>query len=145
MAEQQLSKTLMRHLKTVGHAERIENMSSVGAPDVNYCINAAEGHIENKWLLSWPKRTPHERIVHLRHYTAAQRRWALLRAKAGGRVFVLLQVQQPHHDYLLFDGAWAATHLGRCTMDEMLANALVHGRGYFPWPGIFTHLTKERS
>lgn len=139
MAESTLSKTLMRHLKNVGHATRIENLATVGMPDVSYCINGFEGHIENKWLLSWHKRDP-DRIVGVRHFTAQQRKWATDRVRAGGRTFVLLQVQLPSNDYLLFDGAWAAKHLGMVPQSVLMANALVRGQGHFPWPGILSVL-----
>lgn len=141
MSERALSKTLMRHLKSVGHATRVENLATIGMPDVSYCINGCEGHIENKWLLSWHKRD-RERIVGVRHFTAQQRKWALDRAKAGGRTFVLLQVQLPFNDYLLFDGVWAAEHLGMVSEPQLMAHAMCHGRGHFPWPGILSALQK---
>ena len=39
-----------------GHLVRVENAVEAGTPDVNYCIDGAEGWIELKQLDRWPAR-----------------------------------------------------------------------------------------
>lgn len=134
MAEQQFSKSLMRELKKWGHATRIENITAIGMPDVSYCINGTEGFIENKWRLGWPHNK--EGIVTLPKFTVQQRLWISDRARAGGRVHVLLYVQTPVMSLYVFDGAWAAEHLGRTTRDAMRDSAQMYCERTFDWPRI---------
>jgi len=135
MPESNLSKVLMKRLKSVGHATRIENLASSGMPDVSYCVDGCEGFIENKWLLAWP-RDP-ARIVALKHYTAQQRIWHESRARAGGKVWVLLGIGTPLTDVLMFDGAWASQYLGRVSRRELETGATLHASGSgFPWEEI---------
>lgn len=138
MAERQFSKALMAQLKKRGHATRIENITALGMPDVCYCINGVEGFIENKWLLAWPKNP--ERLVTLRHFTVQQRLWISERARAGGRVHVLLYVQTPVLEVFLFNGVWAAEHLGRTTRAHMYANASVCCKQRIDWSALISGL-----
>lgn len=135
MAEANVSKALMTRLKKVGHATRIENLVGVGMPDVSYCVDGAEGFIENKWRSSWPKDP--EGIVTLKHFTAQQRIWIADRARAGGSVFVLLGVGIPVTDWLLLDGAFASARLGLASKGELVRGARVASLGAgFPWEAI---------
>ena len=135
MAESNLSKALMKHLKTVGHATRIENLAAIGMPDVSYCVDGREGFIENEWRPRWPQDPA--RIVLLRHYTAQQRIWHESRALAGGRVWVMLGVGTPLRDVLVFDGAWAAKYLGRVSRSELVRGATMASMGLgFPWEHV---------
>jgi hypothetical protein len=90
---------------------RVENLSSVGTPDVNY----VGGWIELKCLRAWPKKP--ETIVRVDHFTPEQRAWILRRCRAGGKVFVILRVA---NDWLMFEGSWAANHLGHRTQEQLL-------------------------
>ena len=77
-------------------AVAVENPQACpGTPDVNF----VHGWVELKKLPSWPKRatTP----VRLPHFTPQQRVWHQRRWKAGGAVWMLLQVER---DWLLFEG-----------------------------------------
>jgi hypothetical protein len=93
---------------------RVENLSSVGTPDVNY----VGGWIELKCLAAWPKKP--ETVVKVDHFTPEQRAWILRRCRAGGKVFVILRVA---NDWLLFGGAQAACSLGTWTKDRTLREA----------------------
>lgn len=135
MAEANVSSVLMKHLRRVGHASRIENMVGRGMPDVSYCIQGFEGFIENKWRDSWP-RNP-EVIVTLRHFTAQQRIWIGDRVKAGGTVHVLLGVGNPIRDWLLFEGGWAVDHLGFVPRRTLIEHASIASLDTgFPWDDI---------
>jgi hypothetical protein len=94
-------------------AVSVENPARPGTPDVNY----VEGWIELKKLRRWP-RDP-DAVVPCVHFRTGQRVWIKRRARAGGRVHVLLQVGQ---DWLLLPGAGAAAELGyvpRARLEEM--------------------------
>ena len=101
------------------HAVSVENSAFPGTPDVNY----AEGWIELKWRRRWPVNE--ETIVEVDHYTPQQRVWSKLRWKAGGAMFLLLQVGQ---EYLLFTGDVAPEVVGRATRQELYDAAAKHWR-----------------
>ena len=127
-----MSHRLMKALKSVGHASRIENLVASGMPDVSYCVAGREGFIENKWVGRWPLHP--STIVRLPHYTAHQRLWHRERARAGGTVWVLVGVGNPMRDYLLLEGWMAADYLGLTTKAALLERAAwaSFGKG-FPW------------
>lgn len=91
-------------LRPLGHVIRVENVVGSGTPDVNYCINGAEGWIELKHLPSWPKnkasvvRIPHKRLFKV------QCAWLHARSVIGGRSWLFVQVGT---DYILFNGTCA--------------------------------------
>ena len=131
MAEKELSKMLMAKMKTFGHFVRVENMTGVGHPDVNYCLSGVEGHVENKWRSRWPAKP--EDVVTLDHFTPQQRIWIRSRCAAKGRVFVLLEVEHPVPSYFLLPGLWAAQQLGKtATRRDIERAALATGLGSFP-------------
>jgi hypothetical protein len=117
-------------MKRFGHFDRIENMVGVGMPDVTYCIGSVEGFIENKWRLRWPARA--ETPVTLDHFTPQQRIWIQQRCNAGGRVWVLLEIEQPEPTYLLLRGEWAWRYLGRVPRAEIERAAVLLRAGSFP-------------
>lgn len=92
----------------------VENPAYPGTPDINYL----HGWLELKQVEDWPVRGGPLRLP---HYTQEQRLWALRRMKAGGRCYLLLRVNR---DWMLFDGATAAQHLGHRTRDELLSFCL---------------------
>lgn len=88
--------------------QRIESPTTGGGiPDVSL----ANCWVELKYMPKWPARatTP----LRIDHFTVDQRNWHRARRRAGGRSYVLLKVGK--NDWLLFDGAVAAMHLGFCT------------------------------
>lgn len=94
----------------------VENPARPGTPDINYI----GGWIECKKTSKWPKRE--ETVVRLTHdLMQSQRVWIRRRAKAGGKVFVLVQID---HWFLLFDGLWAVNNLGKRTRKEMEEHSL---------------------
>jgi hypothetical protein len=140
MAEKDLWATMRDCVKRAGHFERLENMVGVGRPDVNYCVRGVEGNIELKWAERWPARA--NVPLALPHYTPRQRNWHRVRLSAGGRVYVLLEVQRPTPTYLLFHANWARQRLGLdATRAECEGAALVHKTGYFPTDAVIACLT----
>jgi hypothetical protein len=143
MMEKDLSRLLLKNMRQHGHFERIENMTGVGMPDVSYAISGEEGFIENKWRAAWP-RDP-EDVVTLDHYTNQQRIWARQRTAAGGRVYLLLEIERPSPSYFLLSGIWCATYLGKtATRADIEANALVIGLGKFPTLALAVALRTRR-
>lgn len=78
-----------------GHACAIESHdTSAGVPDINYCINGHEGHIELK--VGTDSKPPSLRPT--------QHRWAVLRKSAEGRSFFLFLNNSDGNMYLI-DGS----------------------------------------
>ena len=87
---------------------RVENKAEAGTPDVNYLI----GWIELK-IAKAPKRGG---ILTIEHYTPLQRTWAIRRAHAGGKVWLLLKVS---NEWLLFRGEIAAEYLNKVNIEKL--------------------------
>ena len=116
--------------------KRIENNVALGTPDVNYCIEGAEGWVELKHAREWPKRGG---PLKLRHFTPEQRLWIHLRQGAGGKAFVLLKVED---DYFLF---WNIDEVGKTlNRAQLIKQSIVHRRGVFPTDAILLVL-KHKS
>ena len=111
-AESGLRGRVVKILTKMGlDAMAVENPAKPGTPDINYI----GGWIECKKTSKWPKRE--ETIVKLDHeLMSSQKLWIRRRSKAGGKVFVLVQVD---HYFLIFDGLWAVNNLGRKTRQEL--------------------------
>jgi len=85
-------------------ATRHEDSLQKGIADVSFVsLNGNHGWIELKKLPDWPVRDG--TLVTIDHYTDDQRIWLRRKGRAGGFVFLLLQVSR---DYLLFDWKRAA-------------------------------------
>lgn len=119
MSEAALWRHVRTRLRKYGHLERVENAVSSGTPDLNYCLRwrdrVAEGWIELKQIDKWPRNQ--RTAVRVDHFTQIQRIWLNHRCLLGGRAFVLLQVGQTR---MLFDGKWAAQHLGHIKRADLL-------------------------
>lgn len=113
MSEQSMWTTL-RPLLVGLDPIRVENPADPGTPDVNYI----EGWVELKEMPRWPPKGGPLRVD---HYTQQQKTWARSRARAGGRVFLLLKVGQ---DWLLFRGEVAAAILGKAPEEALKAAAV---------------------
>lgn len=103
MSEQTMRSRVARALKR--HDPRqVENSVGPGTPDTNF----VEGWLELKWVRRAPARA--ETPVTIHHFTSQQRVWLSRRARAGGNVWLLLQVGQV---WLLFHGGLVPSGLGR--------------------------------
>lgn len=140
--EKDLWHTMRSSLQLYGHFQRIESLTGLGIPDVNYCLAPGhEGWLENKYIPRWPSDPT--AVVPIKHYTAAQRLWARTRVMAGGRVHVMLMVGAPRV-YLLLEGAWCAQHLTiDATRADIVEAASVMGLGRFPTADVIRQLTKK--
>ncbi len=101
MSEQALWRRMRRELRGRGHWVRVENGAETGTPDVNYCVDGAEGWIELKHLYGWPTRSATVVQSKLEHDQAI---WLTERRAHGGRAWVLCAVER---ELLLFDGVHA--------------------------------------
>jgi hypothetical protein len=138
--EKDLSHTFMTAMRRYGHVARIENMIGSGYPDIDYCIRGVAGKVESKWRLNWPKDP--DGIVTLDHFTNQQRIWIRDRHRAGGRIYVMLEVEKPLASYLLLPGEWARVRLGiTATRRDIEVSALASGVGRFPTDAILEALT----
>jgi hypothetical protein len=142
MAEQSTSRLFMSRLRRYGRFTRIENVAGVGTPDVAYTLRGASGWVENKWRASWP-RSPGA-VVTLDHYTPGQRIFARDEIRAGGRVFVFLEIERPVPSYFLLWGEWARRRLGTdATRADVETAAIVASVGAFPLDALIVALTTE--
>jgi hypothetical protein len=109
MAERDMRTRVTRALSSL-HAISVENPVLPGTPDVNY----VEGWLELKWLREWPASggTP----VRFNHWTPQQKVWHLLRRKAGGQCWVLIQCKR---EWILLAGEVAALHLHDVTRGQL--------------------------
>jgi hypothetical protein len=101
-------------------AVAVENPAKPGTPDVNF----AEGWIELKWLRAW-KASNWETPVLIPHFTPQQRVFLMKRWRVAQSAWMLLQVG---HEWLLFDGEFAAEYVGRVTRQALIEGAVKH------WP-----------
>lgn len=95
-------------------ATRHEDKLNAGVCDVSF---AHDGHgwLELKHSHTWPKRAG--TVVRLEHFTEEQRAFLHLKGFAGGRTWLLWQVER---DYLLF--RWNnLTAIGTTTRDQLYA------------------------
>jgi hypothetical protein len=136
--ESSLWKLIKNKYSKFGHIIRVENPILPGTPDVNYCFDGLEGWIELKAIPHWPRRP--KTLVRIDHYTLEQRLWARERSWAGGRVFMLLRVDE-EREYLLIHGAVAADNIGITNRQELTDLALVWGKGTFPSTPVLKALT----
>jgi hypothetical protein len=136
------------------HAVRVENQVELGTPDVNLCMPEGERSSPSEqctgcndafcagcgyWqepvkLSSWdgwielkvqdpPKRKT--TMFRCEHFTTEQRQWAVDRIRAGGKAYLLIQVND---EYLWLRGDVAAVWVGYCTFSELRIKCEWHGR-----------------
>lgn len=94
MSEAQLWKRVRDAVGDAGHWDRREGNPVPGCPDVSYCVDGVEGHIELKHHPDFPAR-PGTAVFGAR--TARGMRddqvaWFYRRLRAGGRAYILAQV-----------------------------------------------------
>ena len=108
---------------------RIENAVQLGTPDVNACVFRTDFWCELKAMERWPKDPAKPLLIP--HYTRHQRLWIRRRGRAGGKVFLLLRVTLPVHEWLLFGWQAAYAQVGNVPADELRSVALVRCVGPF--------------
>lgn len=117
-----------------------------GIPDVYYSGRTTmttnpmymEGWLELKVLrgedLAAKARTSDIPVVSgITHYTQQQRVWHTKHARGGGKVHVLVKAvweEDPH--YYMFEGGWAAEHLGRDLLMRDFCRWSVFDRNLLP-------------
>lgn len=133
MSERSVVRRLVADLRRRGaHVQRIEDAVSAGIPDVNFCVHGREGWVEVKWRSHWPRRpdTPVRTTL-----SAIQTMWIEDRRRAGGRAWVLLQVER---DVFLVDGNEAGELRNGLTRDQLRAVAVAEG-----WGAVLNTLTEK--
>jgi len=116
MSEKAMRQRVCRDLKPFMHPIPVENSCWPGTPD----LSITTGWIELKWMKAWPKIAADAPVL-IDHYTPQQRIWAQQRHRAGGNVWLMLQVK---NEFLLFTGCFAAEALGRVSQSALRHGAL---------------------
>ncbi len=95
MSEQDLWEYTDQSIGDLGHFSRVEShLMSAGIPDVDFCIEGTEGHIELKYGFN--------KVPKIR---GSQARWFRNRVRAGGKpwMFTLLEYTNHSPRYLLHE------------------------------------------
>lgn len=118
MLESSMRRVLIKVLYPLG-AFAVENgIALPGTPDIAY----VGGWIECKATERWPKNAKTK--VRLDHeLTPEQKTWQFRWERSGGKAYVMLTVGR---EWLLFEGKYAALHLGYQTRKTLLENAIGH-------------------
>ena len=126
---------------------RVENVLLPGVPDVNYCINGAEGWLELKCP---PVKANEQTAVFggAHGLSPVQMAWALSQAQAGGRCFLLTANEHFTylHDLCWLSERYSATVLNKLSRTEFSRLAIVSSGRKFDkdvWTDIRAHLTEE--
>lgn len=126
---------------------RVENVLLPGVPDVNYCINGAEGWLELKCP---PVKANEQTAVFggAHGVSPVQMAWALSQAQAGGRCFLLTANEHFTylHDLCWLSERYSATVLNKLSRTEFSRLAIVASGRKFDkdvWTDIRAHLTEE--
>lgn len=98
MSEQILWKYVRKHIGSVGHFSRVEShATAAGFPDVDYCIEGQEGHLELKY-------SPSPTIPYKCRDT--QLAWFRDRVTVGGNCYVLAVFDEsPRRVYSAYRGS----------------------------------------
>lgn len=120
------------------HAVRVENSVELGTPDVNLCWPENESVVRNGWdgWIELKVQEPPKRVKTLfrcGHFTMEQRQCLVDRCRAGGKAYMLMQVDAPNPKnnrpentgpkYLWLRGDIAAVWIGECTLGELIGKA----------------------
>lgn len=90
MNEKAATKTLVNNLRKIGcHVQRIEDMFSVGVPDLNFCYRGLDVWLEGKFV-KLPKKNNTKLNFGAKNESRllTQRNWLNKRLAAGGWAFV---------------------------------------------------------
>ena len=143
MSEGALWATARGWLRPFGKLERIENAIGMGLPDVTFALRSpskrtGSGWIELKHRVDWPYRghTP----LYLPHFTKHQADWLRDWHGAGGRAYLLMQIER---DYILLNAPDAVRVQERLLTKTMLVGcALAWGHRTFPTMQVLRCLTE---
>lgn len=124
MRESNMRQSLVELLRPLD-AYAVENACVPGMPD----LECTGGWVELKYIPSYPKRK-YVTVVRVPHFMPIQRAWIRRRAKYGGRVFVILRVED---DWFVLPGAPSANHLGvDWVRRDLINNSLYYTEGRLP-------------
>lgn len=104
----------IKALNLPGRWERVENAVGVGIPDVNFCVNGAEGWVELK-VGQKPAKNSTKVFVSQRGLTQEQVNWHYFQAKNGGISWVFIRLDG---DFYAFPGILAG-EINQFTVEDM--------------------------
>ena len=132
MSEGDLWKDMHKNVNHLGHFSRVESHeTSAGIPDVDYCINGTEGHVELKF--------GRDRAPKIR---ATQVKWFRNRVRAGGKPWLFTEIRTAKRSiYMLHEGKHVG-HLARMKdLGVWRSTAKVIWDGSMDWRLLISILT----
>jgi len=120
--EQKLWDRLRKAARGKLYTERIENLVSVGRPDVDTLMNGSFVPIELKQVVRWPAR-PGTRVLGTKGLSQQQKNWHLAWRKWGGTSIIVVGVED---EVFAFNGA-TADHVNEYNTREFRSAAMVIG------------------
>lgn len=143
MSESNLWARTRARIGPFGRLARVENSCDLGTPDVAYCLGTprtrpASGWLELKHVPYWPARENTPLVI--KKLTVHQVTWQEEWAKAGGRVFTLIQVE---HDILLASVPTLRRIFERgLSKADLVGESLLFSRGGYPTGEVLKWLIK---
>ena len=135
MSESALWKDMKKNIGHLGHFSRVESHeTSSGIPDVDFCINGTEGHIELKFGRN---KAPKIR--------GSQGKWFKRRVEAGGNPWMFAHLVIDKTDYyVLYSGHIVANLTTERNTAIWVDRATKTWKGYRDWNEFVKHLTIRR-
>ncbi len=136
MSEENLQRALIKAFKRRGHFSEVESHeTSAGIPDIDYCMNGIESHIELKFGNAIAPRI-----------RPSQVKWFRDRVRAGGHPWLFTCIMGTSGKYwMLHKGAAIGTHLLHLERDlkkwQLCSIAMWEGR--MDWDELYCFLTTK--
>ena len=134
MSENKFWDSIKQHIGGRGHFSRVESHeTSSGIPDVDFCIDGVEGHIELKYSVNKvPKIRP------------SQGRWFRYRVMRGGNPWLLCHIViNGENRYLLFEGRDVTRILETNELADWITFSRMDWKGKIEWKMLVMLLTSS--
>ena len=136
MSESALWKDMKKNIGHLGHFSRVESHeTSSGIPDVDFCINGTEGHIELKFSRD---KTPKIR--------SSQVTWFRRRRKEGGNPWLFTHMILKGKDYYLLHDASKISGLAtNRNVADWITASIFRWISYMDWKELVECITVNKS
>ncbi len=134
MSESDLWKHIKNNIGHRGHFSRVESHeTSSGIPDVDYCIDGVEGHMELKFAVNAAPKI-----------RGTQVQWFRKRGKAKGNPWMFSHLVLHNKDYYLLHRTSAMIDLAKQKdVSKWIGSAACIWVGFMDWHEFIKHLTMK--